>query len=397
MNKFSKILIGGVLIAIGSGCFLYPNFREWNTQREVERIIEKFDETYSEPDSDNNEPNATEPAVQDNHESSSDGSSDNDHQDETQQNTAGNNPAVESNSEETTAEGKHNQRYLALYNEMNKYNQELANSTQYIVDAWDYEQQPFDLSSLNVNEDDPVIGYIDIPDMKICLPLMLGASTQNLEKGAAVMYGTSMPIGGENTNCVIAGHRGWEGSAYFQYIENMKAGSKVYITNPWETLVYECKSVKVIYPDDTDSILIQPGKDMVTLLSCHPYVVGGGKYRYLVYCERVDTQQRKEATAVQNPKAEKPTEDTEDEVNGIDEGDIGITNTSSEGLSAARISNEQKVDWLALEETLRYMLPFAIIVVSVFIAITKNLVNPKKPKNKKNNKNAKKRRKKERK
>ena len=46
-HKFPRILVGGMLIALGCGCFLYPNFREWNTQREVESIIEKCDETYS--------------------------------------------------------------------------------------------------------------------------------------------------------------------------------------------------------------------------------------------------------------------------------------------------------------------------------------------------------------
>lgn len=385
MNKFSRILIGGMLIAIGCGCFLYPNFREWNTQREVERIIEKFDETYSETKSENVNQSVTAPVEKDEKKASSE------KQDE-EQNTANNNSSVESNSEETTATtAGQNRKYLTLYNEMDKYNKELANSTQYIVDAWDYEQQPFDLSSLNIDEDDPVIGYIDIPDMKICLPLMLGASTQNLEKGAAVMYGTSMPIGGENTNCVIAGHRGWEGSAYFQYIENMKVGSKVYITNPWETLVYECKNVKVIYPNDVDSILIQPGKDMVTLLTCHPYVVGGGGYRYLVYCERVDTQQRKAITSAQNPKSEEPVSDEEVIATSEEEGN----NITPEGLEAARISNEQEIDWLALEATLRYILPFGIIVVSIAIIASKKRAKPKKLK--KNKKNAKKRRKKRRK
>lgn len=160
--------------------------------------------------------------------------------------------------------------YQYLYDEMDKYNKNLAQNGQSISDAWSYEQQPMDLENLNIDSDNPIIGYIEIPDMKIRLPLMLGASSKNLEKGAAVLSQTSMPIGGENTNCVIAGHRGWEGSAYFQYIENMKVGSKVYITNPWETLVYECTSIKVIYPDDVSSILIQPGKDMGYLIFMSP-------------------------------------------------------------------------------------------------------------------------------
>ena len=49
---------------------------------------------------------------------------------------------------------------------------------------------------------------------------------------------------------------------------------------PWERLRYKVTKIKVIDPYDTDKILIQKGKDMITLLTCHPYR-GHGKYRYL--------------------------------------------------------------------------------------------------------------------
>ena len=58
------------------------------------------------------------------------------------------------------------------------------------------------------------------------------------------------------------------------------------MTNPWETLRYEVAEIQIVSPDDIDAILIQPGRDMITLLTCHP-PNSGGKYRYLVYCERV--------------------------------------------------------------------------------------------------------------
>ena len=97
---------------------------------------------------------------------------------------------------------------------------------------------------------------------------------------------TSIPIGGENTNAVIAGHRGWNGYKYFQDIEQLQAGDLVYIRNIWEELTYRVTEIRIISPDDVAAILIQPGKDMVTLMTCHPPNTGG-RYRYLVYCERV--------------------------------------------------------------------------------------------------------------
>ena len=90
---------------------------------------------------------------------------------------------------------------------------------------------------------------------------------------------------GKNTNCVIAGHRGYHGAPYFREIERLNPGDKVYIKNPWEKLAYRVESIKIIYPDECDQIKIQKGKDMVTLVTCHPYK-SHGRYRYLVYCVR---------------------------------------------------------------------------------------------------------------
>ena len=96
---------------------------------------------------------------------------------------------------------------------------------------------------------------------------------------------TSIPIGGENTNAVIAGHRGWGGAAYFRYITELQPGDEVIITNLWGTLTYRVAETQIIWPYEVDQILIQENRDLITLLTCHPYA-SGGKQRYLVICER---------------------------------------------------------------------------------------------------------------
>jgi sortase A len=108
-----------------------------------------------------------------------------------------------------------------------------------------------------------------------------------MAKGAAVLGQTSLPIGGTNTNSVIAGHRGYKGSPFFREIEKLSIGDYVYITNPWERLIYQVESIDIVSPYDSEKLVIQEGKDMITLLTCHPYM-SHGKYRYLVYCVRVD-------------------------------------------------------------------------------------------------------------
>ena len=126
---------------------------------------------------------------------------------------------------------------------------------------------------------------ISIPALELEMPLYLGATYQHMADGAAHLSQTSIPIGGENTNAVIAGHRGWGGAAYFRYVTELKPGDEVFITNLWGTLTYRVADTQIILPHEVDQILIQEGRDLLTLLTCHPYA-SGGKQRYLVICER---------------------------------------------------------------------------------------------------------------
>lgn len=168
--------------------------------------------------------------------------------------------------------------YPEFYEELQTYNRSLTCG-----------QESRDVPEISLPDmERDVIGYIDIPDMKVRLPLYVGASQEHLARGAAVMAGTSMPLGGEHTNCVIAGHRGFRGSAFFQYIEDMTDGSRVYIVTPWERLTYQAVAFDIVNPEEAEGIRIRRGRDMVTLVSCHPYRIGGGApRRYLVFCERV--------------------------------------------------------------------------------------------------------------
>ena len=121
--------------------------------------------------------------------------------------------------------------------------------------------------------------------MELTMPVYLGASDAHLAAGAAVLGNTSAPIGGNSTNCVIAGHRGWKGADYFRHIDRLAVGDTVTLTNLWETLTYTVADIQIIQPHEVDKIKIQPNRDLLTLLTCHPYASGGWE-RYVVYCER---------------------------------------------------------------------------------------------------------------
>lgn len=176
--------------------------------------------------------------------------------------------------------------YEQLLLAMREYNEQLFENRQESLTSREAtEEAPFLLQPYGLP--DEVFGVIRIPAMSLEMPVYLGASEENMANGAAVLSQTSIPSGGENTNAVIAGHRGYSGYPYFMDIEALREGDMVYIANLWEELVYEVKEIRIVYPNDVDAILIQPGRDMITLMTCHPYA-SGGKYRYLVYCERIE-------------------------------------------------------------------------------------------------------------
>ena len=168
-----------------------------------------------------------------------------------------------------------------LYQKAVRYNRKIFKEKQAgLKDVFSYRSAPIILK----NEKN-TFGYIKIPKMKQKLPLYLGATMENMRKGAAIMGQTSLPLGQKDSNCVIAAHRGYQGIPYFRDIEQLKTGDRVIIKNPWEKLTYRVEEIKIIQPNDSDQIKIRKGKEMVTLLTCHPYR-SHGKYRYVVYCIR---------------------------------------------------------------------------------------------------------------
>ncbi|MGM9548218.1 MAG: class C sortase [Faecousia sp.] len=177
------------------------------------------------------------------------------------------------------------QLYPELWEGMTAYNEAIfAQGQSGLSCKLDYQQPSFRLMDYGLDEE--VFGVITIPAMELEMPIYLGATEQHMADGAAHLSQTSLPIGGANTNSVIAGHRGYGGASYFRYIDKLKIGDIVTVTNLWETLTYRVAEIKIIYPYQVEEILIQPGRELLTLLTCHPYA-SGGKQRYLVICERV--------------------------------------------------------------------------------------------------------------
>ena len=174
--------------------------------------------------------------------------------------------------------------YTELRRAMFEYNEKLYLSGQSgLIDQLSYEKPYFLLSDYGIDSD--ILGYITIPAIDIKLPIYNGASTENMAKGAAYLAHTSLPVGGENTNCVIAAHTRYKSIYMFKRITELNVGDKIYITNFWETLVYQVVETKVIDPNDSQNIYIKANRSLITLSTCHPYP--DNYQRYLVYAELV--------------------------------------------------------------------------------------------------------------
>lgn len=173
--------------------------------------------------------------------------------------------------------------YDALYTLLRQKNEQLYQSSQAdLKDPFSYSQPDIDLSQYGIENN--IIGYVSIPRLDVTMPIILGANDSNLKKGAVHLTQTSYPIGGENTNAVIAAHRGWSKSKMLRHIEKLEAGDEIYIRNFRETLVYRVSEIAIIEPTEIDRLMIRPGEDMITLITCHPYRVN--TKRYVVYCTR---------------------------------------------------------------------------------------------------------------
>ncbi len=182
--------------------------------------------------------------------------------------------AMESTNEEKTLP------FAELREACERYNAELYSSGQKDLTEETQLDPPFDLSEYGWEEE--TFAVLSIPDAGIETAVYLGARSENLDQGAAVLGQTSLPLGGENTNCVIAGHRTWNGVIFFHPLRELKEGATVTITNPWGTLTYTVREVTTIAPTNIDAIRIQEGRDLLTLFTCtYP-----NTHRVLVVCER---------------------------------------------------------------------------------------------------------------
>lgn len=171
-----------------------------------------------------------------------------------------------------------------LYEDSIKYNNNLIDNQSINFSGKNAFAYPvLDLKSYGIM--DGIYGYVSAPTIGMKLPIYLGASDVNMSYGVGHLTYTSLPIGGTNTNTVLAGHTGYIGRVFFDNLRNLAIGDKVTLRNYWTNLEYKVVETKVCKPNEIDNIVIQEDKDLLTMFTCTPNN-NGGFDRYYVICER---------------------------------------------------------------------------------------------------------------
>ncbi len=140
------------------------------------------------------------------------------------------------------------------------------------------------MACLNLNGDG-MMGIVEIPKIKIRLPIFHTTNDEVLQTAAGHLEGSSLPVGGENTHAVISAHRGLPSAALFTDLDKLKEGDHFLLKILDDTLCYEVDQIMVVEPEETSSLAVEEGMDLVTLLTCTPY--GVNSHRLLVRGHRV--------------------------------------------------------------------------------------------------------------
>lgn len=189
------------------------------------------------------------------------------------------------------------EEYARMWQEAQEYNRELARDG----NCWKMtkEQKQKYYSVLNVGGTG-VMGYIEIPKIHCSLPVYHGADESILQVAVGHIEGSSLPVGGSSTHCVLSGHRGLPSAKLFTDLDQMEKGDIFLLKILNETLAYEVDQIKTVLPEEMDNLKIEEGEDLCTLVTCTPY--GVNSHRLLVRGHRTEYTEEVQEQLAEPPK-----------------------------------------------------------------------------------------------
>lgn len=174
--------------------------------------------------------------------------------------------------------------YEKMLKDARAYNETLLKKGDGRFNMTDEEKELYD-SLLDVTGTG-IMGYVEIPKINVSLSLYHGTEESVLQIAIGHIEGSSLPVGGEGTHCVISGHRGLPSAKLFTDLDQLQEGDIAQITVLDETLTYEIDQIRIVLPNELEELAIDPSKDLLTMVTCTPY--GINSHRMLVRAHRID-------------------------------------------------------------------------------------------------------------
>lgn len=193
----------------------------------------------------------------------------------------------------------------AIWAAAREYNLALLKNRVQLTDPFEAMEKEMDAgeydSLLCVNETG-IMSYIDIPKIGVYIPVYHGTAVETLEKGVGHLEGSSLPVGGEGTHCILSGHTGLNRAKIFTDLSELEDGDLFFLHTLGETLAYEVDQKLVVEPYDVSALQIESAHDFVTLVTCTPY--GVNTHRLLVRGKRIaytpEVKEKEEAIALES-------------------------------------------------------------------------------------------------
>ena len=186
-----------------------------------------------------------------------------------------------------------------------EYNAALLDTRIALIDPFDaefnklYKDTPY--SNLLNYDSQGIMGFLEIPAIKVKLPIYHGTSPAVLQKGVGHLEGSSLPVGGESTHSILTGHTGLNKAKLFTDLTSVQKGDMFFVSVLGRKMAYVVDNINVVLPDDTSRLQVVEGKDYVTLITCTPY--GVNDHRRLVRgvrteytAEEYEGEQKKDST-----------------------------------------------------------------------------------------------------
>lgn len=184
-------------------------------------------------------------------------------------------------------------QYEEIWDAATKYNEKLKSRGDSLFLTKKQERQYASLLDVNGTG---VMGYIEIPSIKVSLPIYHGTDDSVLQIAVGHLDWSSLPVGGDGTHCVLSGHRGLPSAKLFTNLDQLVEGDTFILRVLNEELTYQVDQILIVEPENTDDLKAEYGKDLCTLVTCTPY--GVNSHRLLVRGHRIENTKQTEAVRV---------------------------------------------------------------------------------------------------